>query len=297
MGFNALPPLPNVDPVPGPLGEYEVSASTQLSGLRGRDVSATPYFRLTLPFRQVAALEVDGTPFEVWRTSSATQARLGARDREGGAQGDLRFGAHFLVLEEGRRSPAFGLRFLVKSTTGNNLASRRFTNAPGYLIDFLAGKDLGTLGRSRLRVFGRLGLLVWQFAPSREDDALSYGATLRAALPSGAALALEWRGYAGWRFDDRPSVLGLTASVPAGATDLRATVNGGLSSDAPPLEFRIGIARRFEMPRIAKARPSAQREAPPRPAPAIVAAGCPPGTSPDEDGSAACASGGEVAQP
>lgn len=276
MGFNALPAIPNADPVPPERGELELAATAQLSGFRGHDASATPYFRLTLPFREIAALELDGVPIELWRTTRATQERLTAVKREGSAQGDLRFGARFLVLEEGRRTPAFGLRFVVKSTTGKDLESRRFTNAPGYLVDFLTGKDLGAWRGSRLRVLTSLGLLVWQFAPDRQDDALAYGATLRATRPGGAALALEWRGYVGWRFDDRPSILGLTASVPAGAMALGATLNAGLSSDAPPLEVRLGVVRRFEMPGIAQARPAARREPPPPAARPILAASCPP---------------------
>lgn len=289
MGFNALPAIPNADPVPPRLGEIEMAAATQLSGLRGHDVSATPYFRLTLPFREIAALEVDGTPIELWRTTRATQTRLMAAKREGSAQGDLRFGARFLVFEEGRRTPAFGLRFVVKSTTGKDLQSRRFTNAPGYLIDFLSGKDVGAVAGSRLRVLSRLGLLVWQFAPDRQDDALAYGATLRATRPSGVALAVEWRGYVGWRFDDRPSLLGLTASMPAGPMELGATVNAGLSSDAPPFEVRLGVVRRFDMPRIAQARPSPPREAPPPGARPILAARCPSeGAGSTGEGSVPC---------
>jgi hypothetical protein len=289
MGFNALPAIPNADPVPPRLGELEMAGTTQLSGFRGHDVSATPYFRLTLPFREIAALEVDGAPIELWRTTRTTQARLMAAKREGSAQGDLRFGARFLVLEEGRRTPAFGLRFVVKSTTGKELQSRRFTNAPGYLIDFLSGKDVGTVAGNRLRVLTRLGLLVWQFAPDRQDDALAYGATLRATRPGGAALALEWRGYVGWRYDDRPSLLGLTASMPAGPVELGTTVNAGLSSDAPPLEVRLGVVRRFEMPRIAQSRAPPPREPPPPGARPILAARCPPeGTGSGDQGSGPC---------
>jgi hypothetical protein len=265
MGFNALPALENVDPVIGHRGEYAVGAATQLSGLRGRDVAATPYFRLTLPFREVAAIEVEGTPLELYRTSASTQARLDARRREGIAQGDLRFGARFLLLEEGR-APAIGLRILVKSTTGKALHSRRFTNAPGYEIDLLAGRDVGVLGAARFRALGRLGLAVWQFAPDRQDDALAYGATLRAAAKNGAALAVEWRGYVGWRFDDRPSLLGFTASAPLGGAELQATLNRGISSDAPPLELRVGAVARFDMPRFARERRDPPGE-PPRPAP------------------------------
>ncbi len=251
MGFNALPVQPNADPVIGELAELELAAAMQLSGVDARDHAATPYLRLMVPFRGAAALEVDATPVEVWRTSSATQQRLRALDRAGGTPGDVRFGARFLLHREGR-APALGLRLMVKSTTGKGLDSRRFTNAPGYAIDVLLGKDVGAIGPTRLRALARVGFLAWQFAQDQQDDAVAYGFTLRGSGP-GAALELEWRGYAGWRFADRPSVLGLAAIVPVRRGELRAAVNAGVSTDAPPLELRLGWVGRFELPGILRA--------------------------------------------
>jgi hypothetical protein len=259
MGYNALPVLPNADPVVGGRGELSLEAAAQLSGPALGHASATPYFRLTLPFREVAAIEIDGTPVEVWRTSPATQARLSARRRSGIAQGDLRFGGRFLLLDEGRL-PALGLRFSVKSTTGAAFDSRRFTNSTGYEVDALAGKDVGRVGRARLRALGRVGLGVWQFADDGQDDAVSYGVTLRATMPRGAAFALEWRGYAGWRGRDSPSLVSVSASAPRGSGSVFAMANVGVSRDAPPLELRVGISWTFDMPRAMQPR----RPDPPR---------------------------------
>lgn len=252
MGYNALPVLPNADPVIGPLAEIEVTGALQLSGLDARDHATTPYLRLTVPFRETAALEIDATPIEFWRTSEATQQRLQARYRADDTPGDVRFGARFLLLRE-RRGPALGLRFSVKSATGRGLDSRRFTNAPGYEIDILAGKDVGGLGAARLRALARVGFLSWQYGQNTQDDALAYGAVLRTTGPEGVALELEWRGYAGWRFADRPSVLGLGAIVPVRGGELRAAVNAGVSTDAPPLKLRLGYVFRFDVPAVLRA--------------------------------------------
>ncbi|WP_242345593.1 hypothetical protein [Anaeromyxobacter terrae] len=253
MGYNALPVLPNVDPVIGTRAEVEVTAAAQVSDLALRDHAVTPYLRLTVPFRETAALEVDGTPIEIWRTTAATQLRLGARNRADGTPGDARFGARFLLLRE-RAGPALGLRLSVKSASGKGLASRRFTNAPGYAIDLLAGKDVGTLGEARLRALARVGFVSWQFGQNEQDDAFAYGATVRATAPSGAAVELDWRGYAGWRFADRPSVIGLGAIVPVPGGELKAAFNAGASADAPPLELRVGYVWRFEVPALLRAR-------------------------------------------
>jgi hypothetical protein len=242
MGYNALPALRNVDPVVGNRTELELSATAQLAGLGSEDVAGTPYVRLTVPFREVAALELDGTPFELFRTSAATGERIGARVRSGASPGDLRAGARFLVLEERGRRPALGLRLVVKSTSGKDRGARRFTNAPGYVFDLLAGKGLAAAGRVRVRALAKFGFLAWQVADGRQDDALDYGATLRASFASGVALSGEWRGYAGWRGDDRPMVLGLTADLPASARVLlRASADRGLTADAPPLDVRLGV--------------------------------------------------------
>jgi hypothetical protein len=237
LGPNALPALPNVDPVV-PLGpEIEAAASVHLDG---RDRAAAPYLRLTVPFGQRAALDVEGTPVEAFSTTGATQARLGARDRTGVAPGDVYFGARFLVLREGRL-PAFGLRLVVKSASGKGLSSRRFTSAPGYLVDALLGKDLGAIGPARLRALAKVGLFVWQTGPGAQDDAVDWGATLLGTAGP-ASLAVEWRGYAGWRGRDRPSLLGVTAGAqtPFGFR-MAATANVATSRDAPPLELRFGL--------------------------------------------------------
>lgn len=248
MGYNALPALRNADPVIGPYLEVEVSAAAQLSALvEARDAAATPYFRVTVPFRGVAALEVDGVPLELFQVSSATQARLAARDREGIAPGDVRVGARFLFARERGARPAIGGRFVVKSTTGKGLESLRFTNAPAYVFDVLAGKDL--LPRGRLRALGKVGFLAWQVASGRQDDALNFGATLRARSARGASLSAELRGYAGWREYDKPVVVGITAGVPAGRrVELTASLDRGLTRDAPPFDMRVGLVLYVDAP-------------------------------------------------
>jgi hypothetical protein len=256
MGYNALPALRNPDPEIGPHVEVEVSAAAQLSALvAARDAAATPYFRVTVPFHGVAALELDGVPFELFQISSATQARLDARRRAGTAPGDLRAGARFLLLAEGPRAPALGVRLVVKSTTGKALDSLRFTNAPGYVFDVLAGKDLRAVRGVALRAIAKLGFLAWQVGQGRQDDALDYGATLRATFASGVALSTELRGYAGWRGDDKPLVLGLSAAIPAWRrTEVRASVDRGLTPDAPPLDVRLGFVLLFDAPEFGRGR-------------------------------------------
>jgi hypothetical protein len=256
MGYNALPALRNADPAIGPDLEVEVSATVQVSSLiAARDAAATPYFRVTVPFHDVAAIELDGVPLELFQVSSETQARLGARQRAGITPGDIRVGARFLLLNERRQRPALGVQLIVKTTTGKGLDALRFTNAPGYIFDLLAGKDLLAARPVALRALAKVGFLAWQVGEGRQDDAVDFGATLRAGFASGVSLAAELRGYAGWREDDEPVVLGITASVPAARSlEVRAAVDHGLTRDAPPVEVRLGFVLSLDPPKFGRDR-------------------------------------------
>jgi hypothetical protein len=256
MGYNALPALRNPDPVIGPDVEVEISAAAQVSSLvEARDTAATPYFRVTVPFLGAAALEVDGVPLELFQVSAATQARLGAERRAGVAPGDVRAGARFLLAGEGPRLPALGLQLLVKSTTGKALDALRFTNAPGYVFDLLAGKDLLVTSSVALRGLAKVGFLAWQIGDGSQDDALNFGTTLRARFPSGVSLSAEVRGYTGWRKDDDPVVFGMSAGVPAARRlELRASADHGLTADATPLDVRLGVVVFLDAPRFGQGR-------------------------------------------
>jgi len=48
-------------------------------------------------------------------------------------------------------------------------------------------------------------------------------------------------------------VLGLGTIVPVRGGELRAAVNAGVSTDAPPLELRLGFVGRFEVPAVLRA--------------------------------------------
>jgi hypothetical protein len=142
----------------------------------------------------------------------------------------------------------------VKSTTGKGLDSLRFTNAPGYVFDVLAAKDLGAAGPVALRAIAKLGFLAWQVGPGRQDDALDYGATLRATFASGVSLATELRGYAGWRGHDKPLVLGMSAGIPWRRLEVRGGIDSGLTPDAPPLEVRLGAVLFLDTPEFGRSR-------------------------------------------
>ncbi len=244
MGYNALPTLPNVDPVLPEDVLFEVGTAAQVSDLRrARDASLIPYGELVVPFRGIAAIDIEAVPAEFWRISAETQRRLGSEDRHGKTPGDMRFGARFVLFPEEGARPAAGIRFETKTTTGKGFNDRRFTDAPAYVLDALFGKDLfGSVDApSRLRLLAKIGFMAWEQGSDGQDDAVDLGATLRLLGKTGSGIDLEWRGYFGYEQGDKPQILGITARYSMGIADWVMTVNRGLSSDAPPWEMRIGI--------------------------------------------------------
>jgi hypothetical protein len=250
MGPNALPTLPVEDAVVGDVALVEVAATTQFQDLKGTDTAFAPYFRIVIAFRDIAALEIDGTPVEWWQTSAEVQAARGAASASGVAKGDLRFGAKFNFVGETEGVPAISLRFVTKTTTGKSYDDRRFTNGPGYMIDALVSKTLleGTGTVRRLRLLGQLGFVAWQQGTAAQDDAFAFGAALQARFPGDWELEAQIRGYLGWQAYDKPVLVGMTASYAFDPFRVLLTVNRGITSDAPAWEVRAGMDFSFAIP-------------------------------------------------
>ena len=250
MGYNALPTLPNADPQVEDDIHLELWLGSQLSSLTtARDAALTPYVRVVVPFHGFAALEMDAVPVELWRVSPETQAKLGATRPSGTALGDVRFGARFTLVDERRLTPAFGVLFTTKTASGKAFQDRRFTDAPGYMVDGLLGKTLpfGLGPFEHARLLAKLGFVAWQQGSGWQDDAVALGATLKLATRAGSRLEVEWRAYQGYERHDRPALLGVTLGRPVTrAFDLAATLNRGVNADAPPWEVRLGVVLRFE---------------------------------------------------
>jgi hypothetical protein len=243
MGPNALPTITNADPAIDKDLYVELTMAGQLA--EPGKAAATPFIKLTVPFKQLAALEVDWVPVELWTTP----------DGRGATHGDIRFGARFHLLDEGLVMPALGIRFVTKTTAGKDFADKRFTDAPGYVIDALAGKDVwkGDGFLRKIRLLAKLGFFAWQQGSDAQDDAVDFGGTAQAVFANGARVEVEYRGYAGWEKHDKPQVLGATAVYPATDwLDVAATINRGLNRDAPDWEFRTGLLGHFDVQKIGK---------------------------------------------
>lgn len=261
MGPFAIPVLRLEDAVIGDDVLVEISGLGAISR-GGGDQAVTPYFRLMIPFRQLAALEFDGMPIEAWQTTQDTQLAYGAQNRSGVSKGDIRFGARFYVFRETEKIPAFGVRFMTKSTTGKDFEDHRHTNAPAYYLDALAAKTLlenrGFI--RRLRVMAQAGFLAWQQGSNGQDDAVTFGAAVETIFQNKLALKTGVSGYAGWEKQDKPVLANLEVSYPIPHVRFLLGVDLGITKDAPAVQARIGVEFNFEIPYIKRRRPPGEEE-------------------------------------
>lgn len=240
LGPNALPPQPlEAAWIPASV-QVALGLATQwaapVPGAGG--VSLTMPFRVEVPFAGRASLVVEGQPFEWWSVSAATHERWGLTATQGLTKGDLRFGGKFLLFDGGRRFPSLTFRALTKTTTGKGLGDRRFTNAPGYLLDAVASHRFEWARGFCLELHAALGFFAWQQGAFGQNDALSGALGVRAGWHV-VALQLELRGHRGWQAFARPTQLAATFEARAStrlAVGLVATA--GLN-DPRALELKL----------------------------------------------------------
>jgi len=255
MGPNALPTLPVEDAAVGDDILVEIAGTVQFDDLVRTDTAFAPYFLLVVPFRQVAAIEFDGTPVEFWQTSAEVATARGTVHTRGTARGDIRLGAKFVLIRETEILPVFSARFLVKTATGKSYEDKRFIDAPAFFLDALASKTLleedGGFFR-KVRVLAQLGFVTWQQGTAAQNDAISFGAAVQAVLANNLQLELQARGYVGWQEFDKPIVAGVTATYPFDCFRIFLTLNRGITMDAPKWEVRTGLVFFFEIPYLSR---------------------------------------------
>jgi len=240
LGFNALSPFETTGPWVGERWLVAFGAGLQLSSPEsGADVSYTVPFRFEYPFVKRASLWLEGSPFEAFTYTRATQLAWSPNRPAGVTRGDISFGSRFLVYSGTGWFPAIGVRVLVKTATGENLANRRFLDAPAYQLDFLFGERLEVLG-GELELAVCLGFLAWQQGEAGQNDA--FAGSGRARWEWGRLAArVEVRGYSGWQHNDRPLV-GLVGLEWRFTEALQVEASATRSfRDPPGLDFRIGV--------------------------------------------------------
>jgi hypothetical protein len=175
LGPNALP-VPHMQKgVLKKATELELKASNHFhQGDPTRDLSGYVY----IPFAgNRIAVEMYGVVFEQFSFSEEIRNERFARirDGKGTAIGDFYFSTLIQVVRD-KVFPNTVFRFATKTASGNQLEGARYTDSPGYFMDFSFSKELGSENRS-FRPFLMLGFYSWQTNDelNLQNDALLYG--------------------------------------------------------------------------------------------------------------------------
>ena len=216
LGFNALPVYELETPWVGDQWAVSLGLAGQVSSplLAGAaDVSMTTPFRLEYPFARRVLIEVFGEPFEVFSYSAQTQSAWSPSRANGITRADVSVGTRVALFNGSGWIPAVGLRVLLKTATGENLANRRFLDAPAYQFDLLVAEKF-PLRRGALEAAVVGGFFCWQQGEVGQNDAWEFA--LRGSWEYGRfAARTELRGYRGWQHADAPVVLALRGEFQA----------------------------------------------------------------------------------
>jgi hypothetical protein len=205
MGPNALP-VPEMHA--SEVGN-EVKASLMAEGhiKPQSEFSTNPRFSFFIPFSERTALIFNGEPVEYYSTTEALQKERRAKERKGFAPGDLYFGGMFQITSQSSFPIATSLNIMTKSTTGKELESARHTDAPGYIIDLAAGRDLEWQGmRTHLSTY--MAFLAWQTDIGEQNDAFGQAIHWDLFPTTHHKISTELAHYLGTQSEkDRPVVI------------------------------------------------------------------------------------------
>lgn len=247
LGPNALPvPIVRNARVGGEVqleiaGEHHVQSG---------DITTNPYLHLNFPIvKDKVALQLYGRPVEFYKTTIEMRDYRASRGitAEGHNPGDLYVATIIQLLKERGYQPDLTIGAATKTTTGKALENARHTNAPGYCYDLNVGYTLlhSKPFVDRLRLYGIIGLYVWQMYQDRQNDAIFYGSRLdyefRHLIVSGSLAG--YKGY--WNNGDRPVVTRLSIQHRTKRLDYKLEYEHGIKDQATHT-FKVGLVLHWE---------------------------------------------------
>ncbi|HEY3372456.1 MAG TPA: hypothetical protein VGK10_16490 [Prolixibacteraceae bacterium] len=156
------------------------------------------------------AIELYGVVYEHYSMSDSIRDERIARDFDGKgyAIGDFYFST-LIQLIKGKKFPDTMLRLAGRTASGGNLEAARYSDSPGYFIDFSFSKEyLGASEKMSFRPYASGGFYSWQTNDdlNLQNDALMYG--VGADLKwSRWSVSNSLSGYSGYKKErDRPMV-------------------------------------------------------------------------------------------
>ena len=167
----------------------------------------------------------------------------------GNAGGDIYVGTHIQVVKDKKNLPDILLSIDLKTASGTNTESARYTDAPGYIFDLSLGKDIITNASilESIRPFAMVGFYVYQTNRTdfRQNDAILYGAGVNLNFKK-FRITSSYGGYKGYIDDgDKPNVLRSTLRTRFNSTiNYEVRIGKGFNSnfyDAVRLGVNINL--------------------------------------------------------
>ena len=199
LGPNGLPVMPSLRGRVDSVASFSVSSNLHTApGDQAVDISLEGRYS----FGSRASLRVRYIAVEWFEMSRqlALERNVLSDSLSGVAFGDVYVDGLFQVIKGHRSLPDATLAVRVKTASGTDLESMRFSDTPGYAFSASFGKNLPLAGASNeLRLYGSGGFYVWQRfnIQTPQNDAYTY--SLGAELHNRYVVAFaEWAGYSGW---------------------------------------------------------------------------------------------------
>ncbi len=182
MGPNALP-VPDIKD--GKLfnkTEFELDYDYHYS--KG-DITQNVFSKINIPFKSDnIGVSFSMVPVEYYDFDSITRDLRHSRefDGKGYSVGDVFIGTYIQLLSNKRILPDVLLTINIKTASGSNFSSARFTDAPAYFFDMSFGKEyyIKNTKLKSIKPYIMSGFYCWQTNDEAhfQDDAIIYGAGL-----------------------------------------------------------------------------------------------------------------------
>ena len=187
-----------------------------VSGLRG-DLVSGPTIGISVGVGPIAEIQIDGSPYRQLSITERRPAPLSPILKVDGtttsAVDDVVIATKLRLLNEHGARPSLGLRFATRLPTASN-ESGLGQDTTDFYMSVLVGKTIG-----RVRWVGNAGLAIVgdPIVAARQEDLLTVGMSLAAALGRGFEVVTEYNGR-----------MNLAASSPVPGTENRGVARAGL---------------------------------------------------------------------
>lgn len=247
-------PLVTEDPEPIGAGRLLIEAGLDyardqvypVSGLKG-NLWRMPAVGVSIGISSIAELQVDGGFYNRLNISDRRAAPLSSELTVTGDSThdveDVVIGTKIRLVSEKAGRPAFGIRFATKLPNASN-ENGLGTDTTDFLASLLAAKTVESV-----RVVGNFGfaILADPTRGDRQNDVLTFGASLARALTSRTELVSELTGRVSTRSGDPfpgtedRGLLKLGGRYTRGSVRLDGAVFFGLTSVDPSIGFTCGV--------------------------------------------------------